>query len=206
MHLIGSKQRLTALLIVALLAAAACGGEKSTPTAPSPSPSSTPTATPPPPAPQMKVSYSSQAGDYVGAGKSGTVTASEASFSAAVGCRNNKVSGWVNSSSFSFLFTFSAPNGAPLTPGTYENAGRHGFQPAGQPGLDIDMNGLGCNSLSGRFTVQEALYAPDETVERFRVTFEQRCQNFTAALTGEIVLAAPPPDAARRQFYMGCQS
>jgi len=152
----------------------------------------------------MKVSYTSAAGDYVGGGQTGTVTASEASFSAAVGCRNNKVSGWIDSPTFSFLFTFSAPNGAPLTPGTYENGGRSSFRPTNLPGLDIDMNGRGCGNLSGRFTVHEALYAPDETVERFRVTFEQRCQNFAAALTGEIVLAAPPPEATRRQFYMGC--
>lgn len=99
----------------------------------------------------------------------------------------------------------SYTSAAPLTPGTYENAGRYAFRPTNLPGIDIAMNGRGCDP-SGRFTVHEALYAPDETVERFRVTFEQRCQNFSAALTGEIVLAAPPPDATRRQFYMGCQS
>lgn len=153
----------------------------------------------------MKVSFTSAPGDYIGGGQSRTVTASEASFSAAVGCRNNKVSGWVNSASFSFLFTFSAPNGAPLTPGSYPNGGRSAFRPTELPGLDIAMDGRGCNVLSGSFTVHEALYAPDETVERFRVTFEQHCENRAPALTGEIVLAAPPPEATRRQFYMGCQ-
>jgi len=189
--------------MVALLAAAACGGDNSTPSGPSASPSVTPAATPPPPAPQMRVSYASTPGDYIGGGQSGTVTASEASFSAAVGCRNNKVSGWINSPTFSFLFTFSAPNGVLLTPGTYENAERSSFRPANLPGIDIGMNGRACDAL-GRFTVHEALYAPDETVERLRVSFEQRCQNFSATLTGELVLAAPPPEAARRQFYMGC--
>ena len=154
----------------------------------------------------MKVSYSSAAGDYVGGGQSGTVTPSEASFSAAVGCRNNKVSGWIDSPAFSFLFTFTAPNGTVLTPGNYENAESSSFRSPNVPGIAIHMNGRSCGDSFGRYTVHEALYAPDETVERFRVSFEQRCQNFSAKLTGELVLAAPPPEAARRQFYMGCQS
>jgi hypothetical protein len=152
----------------------------------------------------MFMKFTSAPGDYVGNGQTRTLTPSEASFSAAVGCRNNKVSGWIHSATSDWLFTFAAPYESALTPGTYEYGERSTFRSAAAPGLDIAIDGRGCNQLIGHFVVLDAVYAPDETVERFRVTFVQHCENISSALTGEIALETPSPEAARRQFHMGC--
>ena len=54
---------------------------------------------------------------------------------------------------------FMAPQGATLVPGTYNNAGRAGFQPATQPGLDVNGDGRGSNTLTGSFIVSAMRFA-----------------------------------------------
>src|SRR5438067_2133929 len=51
---------------------------------------------------------------------------------------------------------FAAPEGLELIPGAFEYATRYPFQAANVPGLDFSGNGLGCNTLTGRFVVLEA--------------------------------------------------
>jgi hypothetical protein len=51
--------------------------------------------------------------------------------------------------------------------------------------------GRGCDDV-GRFVVAEARYTSSSTVERFRATFEHRCERFSDVLRGEVTLLAPP--------------
>jgi hypothetical protein len=93
----------------------------------------------------------------------------------------------------SWRLTFAAPTGQPIAPGEYTDAQRFPFQEAGRPGLSVDGNSIGCNTLTGSFTVLELEYGANNLVSRFHATFEQHCEGVAAALRGEIVLTQPPP-------------
>jgi hypothetical protein len=84
-----------------------------------------------------------------------------------------------------------APNGQQLTPGLYLNATRYPFQDPSDPGLNLDGDGRGCNTLTGTFTVLAADYAPNGALIRFDATFVQHCDGATAAAYGEISYIAP---------------
>lgn len=56
-------------------------------------------------------------------------------------------------------FSLQSPAGeSQLTPGAYESAERYPFRAAGRPGLNVEGEGRGCNRLSGRFIIVEAVY------------------------------------------------
>lgn len=87
----------------------------------------------------------------------------------------------------SWRLTFQAPRGATLIPGAYNNATRWPFQASVTPGLDVSGEGRACNRSWGSFEIVDALFAADGTLQRFRATFEQRCERDTAPqLRGEI--------------------
>jgi hypothetical protein len=87
---------------------------------------------------------------------------------------------------------FSAAGDAPLVPGVYVEAGS--IRRLAAPGLRVSGNGRTCGlSLStGWFIINEAVFRPSLTVERFRATFEQRCGGSEAALSGEISISDVP--------------
>jgi hypothetical protein len=89
----------------------------------------------------------------------------------------------------------AAPYGQSLTPGTYTGATRYPFNGAG-PGLSLDGNGRGCNTLTGSFTVLDAVYGLNGYVQTFDATFEQHCEGGTAAARGEVHIANPAPPPA----------
>ncbi len=83
-------------------------------------------------------------------------------------------------------------------PGLYDLAERSGFQSAGHPGLAFSMDSRGCNTSTGRFLVQEAVYGAGNSVQRFHARFESYCENRSRGLHGEIWVDAqgsttPPP-------------
>ena len=86
----------------------------------------------------------------------------------------------------SWSLDFAAPGNVPLTPGNYENARRFPFQPADAPGLSVSGEGRGCNTLTGRFDVLDASYAPSGAVQSFAADFEQHCEGLVPALFGSI--------------------
>jgi hypothetical protein len=93
---------------------------------------------------------------------------------------------------------FCAPDGAPLVTGPYEGATRFPFQDPSEPGLDVSGAGRGCNQLTGRFDVLEAVFGPGSEVQSFAADFEQHCEGATPALFGRILFDAsgppfPPP-------------
>jgi hypothetical protein len=63
--------------------------------------------------------------------------------------------------------------------------------------LDISGESRGCNTLTGRFEVLEAVYGASGEVERFAATFEQHCEGGGPALLGSVLfnstLPPPPP-------------
>ena len=69
---------------------------------------------------------------------------------------------------------FAAPNHDALISGaTYLNAARYLSQMSNQPGLNVDLDGRGLNTLTGSFTVLEAVYGPDQKIQHFGATFVQ---------------------------------
>jgi len=127
----------------------------------------------------------SQPGDYIGQGQTYSFTPATGTFFAN---RNfdNGVSVFYSGSGHSWNLGFAAPLDATLTPGHYANATRWPFQAANVPGLSVSGDGRGSNTLTGNFTVTEALYAADGKVLRFAASFEQHSEGFAPALTGEI--------------------
>ena len=97
---------------------------------------------------------------------------------------------------------FKARDGVELIAGPYEGATRYPFQSPATPGLDVSGSGRGCNTLTGRFDVLEAVYAADGSVQKFAADFEQHCEGATPALRGSVRYNAsatfpPPPDDDR---------
>ena len=87
----------------------------------------------------------------------------------------------------------SAPRGVPLAVGSYTGAVRSAFRPDGVPGLDVSGDGRGCNTLTGKFTVNEIAYSQYNELMLFDATFEQHCEGAVPALFGHIRVEIPPP-------------
>ena len=80
---------------------------------------------------------------------------------------------------------FAAPFDATLSAGAYENATRWPFQAPAEPGLSLHGDGRGCNTLTGRFDVLEAVFDPNTNeVLRFAANFEQHCEGAAPGLLG----------------------
>ncbi len=130
----------------------------------------------------------SEPGDFVGQGQ----TLSFDNVGAIKSIDDSLVSIFFDSPGHSGSLYLQAPSGQKLTPGVYEGAVRAFIMPS-QPGLELTLDGRGCNTISGRFEVQEAVYGPYNYLERFRGHFEQHCEGATPALLGEIFVQNPPP-------------
>ena len=126
----------------------------------------------------------SQPGDPFGNGQILLFTVADGTFTPS---RNfdNGVSATLSASSL-WLLDFAGPNNQTLTPGNYENAQRYPFQDPSVPGMDIAGEGIGCNTVTGRFTVTQASYQSNGDVRRFGVDFEQLCDGATPALFGSL--------------------
>ena len=143
--------------------------------------------------------FRSSPGDWIGAGSTRTywvppnvMTHSASSSEVAVNLTVEGGAWW--------SLHLAAASGS-LAVGTYENARRWPFQ-SGSPGLDFSGDGRGCNQLSGRFVLRELARKADGSIDRLAVDFEQRCENSTAPLFGEVRInstvpfsdfEAPPP-------------
>jgi hypothetical protein len=94
-----------------------------------------------------------------------------------------------------YSLDFAAPPGQTLAPGIYDQAERAPFRSAGHPGIDIDGNGRGCNTIEGRFEVRDLVVGPGGVPERLWIIFEQHCEGGPEALFGEVRVQEPAPDA-----------
>jgi hypothetical protein len=136
------------------------------------------------------LSFVSDTGDYIGQGWTVLHEAPTSTFTPALDASHRHLSmGIVASDGLTTLIwslDFSAPQGLELTPGTYLSATRYPFQAPTVPGLSLSGDGRGCNNLSGQFTITDATYGADGSVQRFKATFEQHCEGAGAALRGTI--------------------
>ena len=127
----------------------------------------------------------SDAGDYIGGGRN-TTASGMASVTLASG--NSAISfdlkGSVGASEWTAEFVPGA--GAILAPGLFDPAQRYPFQVGTAAGLSIYGNGGGCNTLTGKFAIEELARDPLAGITRISVTFEQHCEGGTAALRGVI--------------------
>ncbi|HYX87948.1 MAG TPA: PASTA domain-containing protein [Gaiellaceae bacterium] len=131
---------------------------------------------------RTRVTMTSDQGDYIGQGRSWSYTIANDEIGAG-GSRQFVGFGVDGAQGDWWSADFAPGRGDILAPGTYPNATRYPFNGTG-PGLDVSGNGRGCNTLTGRFTVNSATWWPDGTLRTFSVTFEQHCEGATPALRG----------------------
>lgn len=140
---------------------------------------------------QTILHFKSDPGDFIGLGQEVTLTTDEVDFFAFSNF-GNSVHFFIHNFSRplppEFIFwsaDFAPPQGMELVEGVYENATRWPFQDPTDPGLSFSGQGRGCNTLTGRFEVLEAIYDPvTGNVINFAVDFEQHCEGGIPALLG----------------------
>jgi hypothetical protein len=123
--------------------------------------------------------FKSSPGDWVGLGQTRFLHSGNG-FTVGAPSRNfaNGVSFSINGSGQFWSLSLAAGGSSsapPLAPGSYEGAIRFPFQGPTQPGLSFSGDGRGCNQLTGRFDVLEAVYGTGGAVTSFAANFEQRC-------------------------------
>jgi hypothetical protein len=101
-----------------------------------------------------------------------------------------------DSSGANWSMEFAAPPGQMLQPGAYDQAGRASFRGSGQPGIDINGDGRGCDTDSGRFEVKDIAVDSTGVVDRLWLVFEQHCEGAQPALFGEVRLGEPAAPGA----------
>jgi hypothetical protein len=144
-----------------------------------------------------QLTMQSDPGDYIGQGQQYQYTSESALFSAQAYDRTGDGQGdyvtlAVRMPDYShwWYLTFATNKlGTNLVPGVYTDAQRAPFAGDGHPGLDVFGDGRGCNTLTGSFTVDEAVFATSGgtlRLVRFAASFEQHCEGFAPALRGTI--------------------
>jgi len=80
--------------------------------------------------------------------------------------------------------------GKPLTVGTYSPVARQGFEPANTAGLDFVLNGSGCDTVTGRFTVAAIAFDCNATglphLKQLIMSFEDHCEGGKPAIRGQL--------------------
>jgi hypothetical protein len=137
----------------------------------------------------------SESGDYIGGGQNRVYHPGNAKLS--VSGNASYLTVGVSGGQFgdSFSLDFAAPPGQALAPGVYDRAQRAPFREATRPGIDISGDGRGCNEDSGRFEVKDIATAPDGSIQRLWIVYEQHCEGGVPALFGEVRLNEPDGDA-----------
>ncbi|HVX59780.1 MAG TPA: Ig-like domain-containing protein [Pirellulales bacterium] len=142
------------------------------------------------------LSMVSDPGDYVGQGKTYNFDTTTGSFSVT---HYTQATSYQNMLTFYYSgynewwdLSFIAPQHALLVPGVYDNATRAPFEAYSDPGLDVNGDGRGSNTLIGSFTVLQAVYDAAGNVLSFDATFEQHSEGAVPALHGEIKYHAAP--------------
>lgn len=178
----------------------------------SPSPNASPSTEPtsdtsgaPQPATDAWLHFQSDTGDFIGAGVLKVWTLKESNFS--LGGTNSYLRASVSGLGDWWYLDFRAPSTGHLVPGQFDNAERAPFVTGKAPGLEVDGDGRGCNTLSGRFVIKSLTWTQAAGVAAMDVLFEQHCEGMTPALRGELwfttlagVHKAPPPAASTISF------
>lgn len=138
-------------------------------------------------------SMHSNQGDWIGQGQDYAYTPTNATIGASGS--ESRVGIGMSTPDGSWSATFESDSGHLLLPGTtFTGATRYPFNSTSDPGMDISSPGRGCNTLTGKFTVQQAAYEGGQ-LQQFAVTFEQHCEGGQPALYGSIAWHAADPPA-----------
>jgi hypothetical protein len=104
-------------------------------------------------------------------------------------------------SEFFFIDIATDGLGQNLAPGTYARAERASFASPGHPGLDLVMQGRGCNQVTGSFQIHSVSVTADQSVDSIDVSFTQLCEGQEPALVGRFTYnAAGLPIQARAPY------
>ena len=128
--------------------------------------------------------FASDPGDFVGGGVTKTYTNSTSVFSLA-GTTAGIVYD-VSGQRDRWSVQLAPPAGEQLHVGTYTDAQRAPFREPGHPGLNVDGDGRGCNTLTGSFTISQLVTDATGAVKALAATYEQHCEGGTPALRGTI--------------------
>ncbi|HEX3782520.1 MAG TPA: hypothetical protein VHX38_22880 [Pseudonocardiaceae bacterium] len=140
----------------------------------------------------LTYSYTSDQGDYIGAGTSQTYYNDTTTFGL-TGTASGGIELSVSGLGDDWQINLVPPTGQTLQAGQeYDNAQRWPFQPAGVPGLSITGDGRGCNTLTGSFTINDLVTDANGTVLGLAATFTQHCEGAAPALHGTIEYLAGP--------------
>jgi len=129
------------------------------------------------------VTLESDYGDYIGGGLSYSYDRTNAliNVSASGGTLSVNIDG-----EQSWNATFVLPSSqTQLTVGTYSNLRRFPFHDAAAGGLSWSGEGRGCNTLTGSFTIDEAVYVAG-SLSQLDLRFEQHCEGGAPALRGQV--------------------
>jgi hypothetical protein len=149
----------------------------------------------------------SEPGDWVGAGIQQTMTPGDGTFSADRTFDNGVAISFLGFNPGNFWhLQFAAPGKATLVPGVYEGATRWPFQAPTDAGLSVSGDGRGCNTLTGRFEVLEAVYGAGGEVVSFAADFEQHCEGGEPALFGGVRFNSSIPLSTKLEFSAAAYS
>ncbi len=121
------------------------------------------------PATDAWLRFQSDAGDYIGQGKSELWTLTESDFS--IRGDNHEIQASASGKGDDWQLWFRAPSNGTLRVGAFTNAERAPFVTGKAPGLSIFGSGRGCNRLTGRFSVKSVGWAANGDVVSIDVLF-----------------------------------
>jgi VCBS repeat-containing protein len=133
----------------------------------------------------------SQPGDYIGEGQPYFYTPANSTFTATAFA--NTVQVQVTQSGESWTLDFQAPNSGRLEPGLYPVAVAWPSQTAGSPGLSVSGFGRGFSTITGHFTVTQAVYDATGNLISFAASFVQYADGSSGALTGQVAFDCTNP-------------
>jgi hypothetical protein len=170
--------------------------------APTPTNSSSPTPVPTP-IWDFALKMTSEQGDYIGQGRSMTMTHPGWRLLPNVSDTPDTVTvsfETVDTAHFDrWTVWLAAPRGESLHPGTYLKAERAAFRKGSTPGIDVSGDSRGCNIVYGTFTVMKVSFDRTSKVQSLEATFEQHCESPTApALRGYVRFGTAASDQQAR--------
>lgn len=130
----------------------------------------------------LSYAYTSDPGDYIGAGGKATYTGATSTFS--TGPHGDGVQYTVSGERDNWSATLTPPTGEQFEVGRTYQAERSAGD--GTAGLDVYGDGRGCNAVTGELTVTKLGRDADGTINAFAATFVQHCEGGEPALHGTI--------------------
>jgi hypothetical protein len=134
--------------------------------------------------------YESAAGEWVGDGKTGSLTGKEGKI-ALEEDSPERIAVSVEGGGGTWSIEFEAPAGASLGEGLYPTATRAGFQEGADAGFAASSEARGCSELTASFRITEMKRDPDRKLVRFAASFEQRCDDQKQSLKGSVLFTEP---------------